>query len=1049
MGDTYMIDWNKMTSAEFEELALAYAQSKYKEYAWNLTPPQNDDNHDFYYIEIDNNGFEWEGWGEAKHSGSTTKIMSREKWDQTIISGQLAKNVKHLIFVTNARIPFKYIFRAECLKTPPYEKFEYINNAVLEWWLYENPQFIPTCLKPFSLEYIKNREKSLKLNFYIVDYFSSSQSLLHEIYETYSNKDYLLLILIESNYKTNLNIHISPEESIQLFPYEIVDIDNIFIPVGIICIKYIVRFRDDGDISFKLHVNDLYSKKKSCICKKYFVHKNFIPKLIYNNQLKIIEELLEELQKNVSANRLFVLYAAKGVGKTYLLNTLLCKYKLYNQFLFLTFTESLEDCARNLCIIFLAINFGIDYSKENFWNEICKMYEKIPESNKPLMLSELQLIYEGTKKDNATSALLAIHYIQKYLLTDKISLLNSGCHKYLIIVCDDVHKIPKEYEVLMSTFIKNFCIESSFSSLLFAGRNNEFSCEMVYSEMKKNTYKSYILRMPSINECKSSLKLNFNFINDIVYYSGILAKCNSTFLLCVLLRKVKSFVEINGANEALLQIEISQIYKQICETDYQLERDEFNFYSDDFDIIFPIYAYQSGLSINLFKQDTSRALERIYKLFDAGIIDIQNDYLLPSHDIYKNIFLKLCRSSEYKNINKTTAEFFFKNLDNPYIDIYRVLPLLLILNPENKNLYLEKGILSLNEYYKRTEYGKMSLLCEKIIKVKYPNINESLWTKEKLWLFYLYADCLDHCGSLSESKEYFSLVYDHGFSQMEDDTLDFLWDAKAQIFNIQYYLLEIKDVIPEINTFLYENNFKIKREHSIAFEVAYLNALNRRMMIALLCDEYKIGTDISDRYYKLASELGNKSHQAYYYIDYARGIYQQNPYRAISLMKEAYERFKIIPSEKRRLIDTESELRYLECLLENKQIKYLDEVSESIASSGYTHIYANSLLKRTAIRIYNRDLTIARNLLLKVSLILELKDFPRTRLLFSNLMAAICFLEKDDNTALQHIKIQNSLASTIGNSYQISMPKSTLMDRKVDFNFRKCTDAFPLEVRLW
>lgn len=1044
-----MIAWDKMTSAEFEKLALTYAQSKYKEYTWNLTPPQKDDNHDFYYIEIDKNGFEWEGWGEAKHSGSTTKIMSREKWDQTIISGQLAKNVKHLIFVTNARIPFRYIFRAECLKTPPYEKFEYVNNAVLEWWLYENPQFIPTCLKPFSLEDLKNKDKCLRLNFYIIDYFSSSQSLLHEIHEAYSNKDYLLLILIESNYKTKLSIHITPEKSIQLFPYEIIDIENIEIPVGIVCIKYIARFIDDGDINFNLQINDQCRKKESYVRKKYFIHKNFIPKLIYNNQLKIIEELLEELQKQMPVNHLFVLYAAKGVGKTYLLNTFLCKYKLYNQVLFLTFTDSLEDCARNLCIIFLAINFGTDYSKEYYWNEVCKMYEKLPESSKPLMLSELQLIYEGTKKDNATSALLGIQYIQKYILNYKISLLNTGCHKYLIIVCDDIHKIPKEYEVLMSTFIKKFCIESSYGSLLFACRNNEFVSDMVFNEMKKNTYKSYDLRMPSINESKSSLKLNFSFINDIVYYTGILAKCNSTFLLCVLLRKIKNFVEINGENEALLQIEISQIYKQICKTDYQLEWDEFNFYSNDFYIIFPIYAYQSGLNINLFKQDAPDLLERIYYLFDAGIIDIQNEYLLPSHDIYINIFFKLCQLSEYNSINKATAEFFYRNLDNPYIDVYKALPLLLMLNPEDKNLYLEKSILLINEYYKMTEYGKMNLLCEKIITVKYPNISESLWTKEKLWLFYLYADCLDHCGSLSKSKECFSLVYDHGISQMEDDTLDFLWDAKAQIFNIQYYLLEIKDVIPEINTFLKENSSKINKAHSIAFEVAYLNALNRRMMIALLCDEYKTAEDISDKYYKLAIKLGNKSHQAYFYIDYARGIYQQNPYQAISFIKEAYEKFKTIPSEKRRLIDTESELRFLECLLENKQIKYLEEVSETIASSGYTHIYVNSLLKRAAIRIYNHDLTIARNLLLKVSLIIELKDFPRTRLLFSNLMAAICFLEKDDNTALQHIKIQNHLASEIGSSYQISISLTNIRERNVDFNFRKCTNVFPLEVRLW
>lgn len=1044
-----MINWSKITSDEFEKLALVYAQFRYKEYIWHLTPKKKDDNHDFYYIEIDEKGFEWEGWGEAKHSISTKKIMSREKWDQTIISGQLAKNVKHLIFVTNARIPFNYIFRAECLKTPPYEKFEYINNYVLEQWLYNNPQFIPECLKPYSLEDFNNKRKCIKLNFYIINYFSSSKSLLHEINEIYSNKDYLLLILIESNYDTTLDIHFSPAQSIQIYPYEIVDMDNVDISVGIVCLKYIVRFSDYGHMTLNMSVKDKYRKKDFNFHKDYCVHKNFSPKLIFSNQLKIIEHILTELQKEEAINRLFMLYAPKGVGKTYLLNMLLREYRLYNQVLFLTFSEAIDECARNLCTLFLAINFGTDFFDKQCWNEICKIYKKISESNQHLMLSELQMIYNGAQKDDSVSALLAVQYIQKYILKYNLSLLEAGCHKYLIIICDDVHKIPNDFAILLDKLIRKYCQESSHSCLIFAGRNYEFNSEKILNAVERNASKVFKLITPSLDECKQSLKINFDFIRDTEYYSGILAKCNSTFLLCVLLRKIKNFVELNGNKEALLQIEISQIYKQICETNYQLDWDEFIYHSKYFNILFPIYAYQSGLNVNIFKDDVDKDFERIDYLFDAGIINIEGDYLFPSHDVYQNIFFKLCELSEYKDIKENTANFFFRELDNPCIDKYKVLPILIMLNPQNKDLYLEKGMLLLNEYYQTTEYGKMNLLCEKIVATKYPNIYKGKWTKEKLWLFYLYADCLDHCGSLHKSKEYFSLIYDNGVSEMKDDSLDFLWDAKAQIFNIQYYLLEISNLAEEINDFLKKNTFKIEHIHSIKFEVAYLNSLNRRMMVALLCDEYSIAEEISNIYYQLATKLHNKSHQAYYYIDYARGIYQQNPFKALSLIKKAYEKFKKLPNEKRRLIDSESELRYLECILENKQINKLEDVSEYMVSNGYTHIYANSLLKRAAIRIYTHDLAIARNLLLKVSLIIELKDFPRTRLLFSNLMAAICYLEKDDVAAAQYINIQNSLAESIGKSYCISNLLTNLKERKVDFNFKKGTDFFPLEVRLW
>lgn len=1042
-----MIDWGKITSNEFESLALDYAKFKYKEYTWYPTREKKDDNHDFYYIETDEEHHEWEGWGEAKHSGSTKKIMSREKWDQTIVSGQLAQNVKHLIFITNARIPFSYIFRAECLKTPPYEKFEYINNTTLEQWLYTNQQFIPQNLKPFFSNSYIPQKNYIKINFYIIDYFTPSKNILHELKELYANKDYLLLVIIECNYATQLDIQFEPHRYLQIMPYEVENISNVNISAGIVCKKSIIRFTESGNIKLNMMVKSLYKNKGPSCHKNYLVYRNFTPKLIYNAQLKIVEDLLVILQSEENINCLLMLYAPKGTGKTYLLNMLSHEYKLYNQTLFLTFTGAMEDCARNICTLFLAVNFGTEFSDKYYWNEISKFYNRIPESEKTMMMSELQKIYDGTQKNDSAASMLAVQYIEKFLLKYNLSLLNSGIHQYLILICDDIHKVPIKFQKVMILFIKKFCKEKKHSYLIFSGREYEFKSKQFNQIVKNIASKSFKLKIPSLTERKQSLHINFNFIRDIEYYSGILNKCNSTMLLCILFRRINKFIKTNGENEALLQIQIAKIYKQICLNTHQLDWDEFMFYSKDFNIIFPIYFYQSGLNINIFNSAKDR--EKIHYLFEAGIIDIQGEYLFPSHDIYRNIFEKLCNTSKYNNIKKKTATFFYNNLNNEYIDQYKVLPILIMLDPQNKELYLENSICLIKEYYDRTEYGKMNLLCEKIVKTKYSDIDNGTWTKDKLWLFYLYADCLDHCGSLYKSREYFSLVFDNGYTLMENNSFDFIWDAKAQIFNIQYYLLEIRGLALDINIFLYDNFSKIKNVHSMEFEVAYLNSLNRRMMVAFLSDEYEVAESISETYKNLAIELHNNNHQAYYYIDYARGLYHCNPYYAFSLMKSALNKFSKIPSEKRRLLDAESEYAYLNCILNNGNIEKLEEISERIASNGYIHIYANTLLKRAAIRILKDDLLIARNLLLKISLIIELEDFPRTRLLFSNLMAAICFLEGDNITANQHIKIQNKLAEQIGKSYQIFISLTNISERKVKFNYNEGIDFFPLETRLW
>ena len=260
------------------------------------------------------------------------------------------------------------------------------------------------------------------------------------------------------------------------------------------------------------------------------------------------------------------------------------------------------------------------------------------------------------------------------------------------------------------------------------------------------------------------------------------------------------------------------------------------------------------------------------------------------------------------------------------------------LSENYKDRYINESIALINSYYKHTEYGKMNLLCEKIIKLKYSNNETSGWDKEKLWLYYLYADCLDHCGSLKKSLEIFLVVYDQGLAQMEDNMIDFIWDAKAQIFNIRYALLDVNGLLEEIDNFLMQNVAIIQRKHTALFEIAYLNSLNRRIMVTLLLDRYEEAIFYKKTYKELATKLKNNNHIAYYYIDYARGIYHINPQKALVYMKIAYNNFLDLPNEKRRLIDTKSELRYLECVIDHKDISLLEEISEEIHEKGYTHM---------------------------------------------------------------------------------------------------------------
>lgn len=1041
------MDWKLLSSTEFERLALSYARFKYKDYVWESTNETRDDNHDFFYKEIDEFQEEWEGWGEAKHSDEIKSGMSRAKWDQTIISGKLANNVKHIMFVTNAQIPKRYIFRAECLKTPPFEKFEYVNNSILEEWLYYNPEYIPEKLRA-SFDYNPTHiKKKIAIDFFVADYFSASRSILNSKEEVYANRDYLLFVVVESNYDTRINIKLRPEDILEINPYERADISDIPIKVGLNCSKFIINFRVYGTHILNFKVEDQLYANNFSRKMKFDVLNDFEPQVLYQNQLSLLETLVDQLSCSKKANCIYTLYAPKGTGKTYLLRMLLKEPRLFNRLLYLTFVTDAAECARNICTLFLALNFGIDFADLSCWNEILQLYKKYPEEDIIMTVAELQEIYAGSQKDNTGASLVGFEKIKNFSERNGFQLFKTGIKKYIILILDDVHKVPANISEFLNFFIQEFSINSWNGKILFAGREYEFQSKTLSDTIKITSDNEYKLNVPTLREKKESLQRNFHFIQDVDFFSSTLNRCHSTMLFCILLRQIYNFVETNGQNELKLQIQLTSMFNEMKKGNTSIEYQDFLFYKKDFGLLFLIYAYSSGININLFKELGSDVISIIHYLVKAGILEEEENYIIPAHDTYQDVFEKICQSSQFSIEKKYAADLLYKHINSDYIDKFKALPVLLVLDDSYNDKYIEESMNLLESYYETTEFGKMNLLCEKIIQKRYPYIEKGNWNKEKLWLFYLYAECLNHCGSLQDSQVYFEIVYDNGLSKITDDSLDFVFDAKAQIFNIRYALLDTNNLLTDIDYFLKKYFYKTKYQHSIFFEKAFLNALNRRMVISLLLDKYDEAENVSNAYKDLALNLRNSSHQVFYYIDYARGNYHREPLMSLEFMKKAYNGFSLLPNEKRRFIDSKSELHFLECVVQDKNPTELDKTSEDIIQNGYVHMYVHTLLKRAAIRICNGELGIAQNLLNKILSIIDLEQFTRTKMLFCNLMSSIYFLQGDRKKMEEYINLQNKLAQKIGASYR--------NDRKIDklervaFNCNEGEDYFPIETRLW
>ena len=138
-----MLDWkklynkkgknNKLVGSFFEELALTYLSSTYKQYSWKATQSSWDGNRDFTTLILDNI------WGEAKYKKDSSALR-RQDVDPTMLSGFLDGKVKLVFIITNGTIPQTINTRMNEIGRRCGFKVVGITQTQLEYWLIMHPK---------------------------------------------------------------------------------------------------------------------------------------------------------------------------------------------------------------------------------------------------------------------------------------------------------------------------------------------------------------------------------------------------------------------------------------------------------------------------------------------------------------------------------------------------------------------------------------------------------------------------------------------------------------------------------------------------------------------------------------------------------------------------------------------------------------------------------------------------------------------------------------------------------------------------------------------
>lgn len=1023
--------WKQITHQQFEYLALLYAQAIYPNFQWNPTKGTRDDNHDFFYIED-----KCEGWGEAKHSINPTAKMSKEKWDPTILSGKMAGNVEHILFVTNAQIPLNYVLRAELMKKLPFKKFEYITTFVLQKWLFQNKKILLDFFPKIDVENLNlSYEKNIEIKIHISE-ISNANNLKSNNQIFLQNKDYLLIMLFKSTEEEDMRLEIT--KNANLYPVDIIDINSIKIKEGITCIKQIIRFSTTNkSIVFKFtsNITDFHIKK----IKRVNILTAFNPYIFFEKQKQIILDINIIISKMIQHNKIINLEAQGGNGKSYIFDQII--YDKINSFSYTKIKFQSDSKMNKICVckLYLLLTFGIDVLNKDFF---FSLFDNIKVQLESIFPNELINLYDTVilnRVDTADEAFITA--LKLYSHNEKLTKYKNLSFNSIILI-EDIHKMENEVYEIYSKLLHMFIKMNTSSIIIQSYRPFEFESIDLKNLIKNSYFLTFKFSVPTYEERIKSVEFNFPQIKNVKILKDLLLKINNTLTLVNYLNSIHHLYQ----KDSQMSIEkLAYSLKQINIIDNAYFSTELFSKKNLTFLIFLIYGFENGFPISFIEEIIPDQKENLLILNDRMLIHIEDNKIYPFHDYYISAFLKNYNLPKFKKTREDIISLLSMNI-HYFCDKENVLSTILKYSSGYEFTYLNLAIELVNQYYDIKDYQRIFPLISQIVKMT--NISETCinWNKNKLWLCFIYADCLDHLSLLTKSEVMFEKVYYEGMN-VGLSKEGFVLNAKAQILNLKFAKLQCKEGLIQATDFInsYPIDTKIDSRDLID---AKLTALNRKFVLELSLDLYNEALNTNNSYFRLSLSSGSKDHESYSYIDFARGIYHINEDMALRLMTIAHKKFMKLGNQKRRELDSNIEKTFLEFAIKKSDISKLEKLSNKAFNYGLRGIYKHCLLKLSACSLIIGDIDNASFFLSKLTTLydIESNNHIRTRMLFYNQMSVIAYIKHDYNEAKKYEVLHNELASTLGSSYIIH---NNISDKDVAvFNFNNA-DGYILESRIW
>lgn len=1023
-----MINWDKIDSKKFEELAYKIISDIYPTIKWTSTPKTHDGNKDG---ECDFNApldVTIKYWYEAKYSTNVSSSIPKSHLDSTLVSCVLDGKVVFLAFITNAYISDDYQRRANIFsKQQDNLKIIYINGDEVEEWLSDHPNIE---YKYFGSHFAihKDLENQIK-NYCILQNYDVQGIQFAKVNDLIINKKYTLYLSVYSSCDQILSVK-SSNEAIEFLlcenqKYDQFDnlvahkgVNSFYIPINI-------SNKTKQPLSFVLSCND--GDYHFSICNMHLLD-IYTPYIIHGSQIEIQQRLFSLINNRDNCNSIVYILASAGYGKSYLLDS------VYNNSLnpFSTYVVNFtgdEHSDSLLCYKIIIISL---------YGEI---WDCLDNATISMHFSEIEnIILQQIKNSQiiTSSREQVIAYYQNN--SSKIEVYKSQNQ----ILIDDFHKLSRLNQKLISSFF-NWFINQKMNCKIFVFSRPEI-------ELPVSTTCSFTISNIEYTDIEATLKHNFKSLTqlpflirkypiplNILQFSNILSQIHN----------VEN--ELRNKNEFETELMLNQIYNNSIQTaNLTLGSRLLSEYKNN-ELVYMIYKISSGISNTALSEFWGNGIyTKLYDLIEKRIVKESCEILLPYHDIYAANF------DSYKSdlLDLELERFVIFAQKKGYITKSKMFSVLIGIGNECLWKYRKEASAYRDELHKKAEYFNALEIARMIKKCNTKNMTD--YDTEDCQNQFVLANCIKYTFSYETANKEFDQIKTVYESTHNREILGIYLESQTEIVNNNIWMLNIKESISILNelTSIFEELYTKQQIVGHHLTYAFLNYYNRSMFVNYMIDE-GAETDLK-KAIKYSEELKCKEYIAFAKMDYAKCIYDQNLEQSKKLLIEAYNYF-VNSNEKRRAFDAESEIVFIDDLL-SKNISYARyfEIKKKMLNNSYIQSYIKIQLKIIILMLLfsNEDAKAIRDELNFIAINnSSIPSGKRHQAFINHLYAATYYKEnnlgKSRTFSLRCLELMREMGETYTHVHKNNISLNQYKGFSLVSDKRNYGSTFVLDIRVW